>query len=235
MTEKLSVVGQRVPRWAASEKVTGSARYLADIKLPGMLVGKILCSPHAHANILNIDTSKAKNLPGVEAVITWKDVPRILYNPNKMNLINIHPELELKDRELVSFLLQLSQKNELVAKASGILQKTKSKLPNKQKDAFDPLDKLLKSNLIQQLDWSMIESQIEKSHPGFIGRLQAQHPGISAKDKKLCSYVRLGLSSKEMAGLLNITPQSVEIARVRLRKKLQIPPKIRLSNYILQL
>ncbi|MBW1802970.1 MAG: molybdopterin-dependent oxidoreductase, partial [Deltaproteobacteria bacterium] len=97
MTEILSVVGQRVPRWAAYEKATGSARYLADIKLPGMLVGKILYSPHAHANILKIDTSKAENLPGVEAVITWKDVPRILYNPNKMNLINIHPELELKD------------------------------------------------------------------------------------------------------------------------------------------
>ena len=97
MTEKLSVVGKRVPRWAAYDKATGAARYMADIKLPGMLVGKILVSPHAHANILKIDTSKAENLPGVEAVITWRDVPQILYNPNKMNLINIHPELELKD------------------------------------------------------------------------------------------------------------------------------------------
>jgi CO/xanthine dehydrogenase Mo-binding subunit len=52
MSEELSVVGKRLPRWGASEKATGAARFLADIKLPGMLVGKILFSPHAHARIL---------------------------------------------------------------------------------------------------------------------------------------------------------------------------------------
>ena len=80
MTEKLSVVGQRVPRWAAYDKATGTARFLADIKLPGMLVGKILVSPHAHANILKIDTSKAKKLPGVRAVITADDTPGIKFS-----------------------------------------------------------------------------------------------------------------------------------------------------------
>ena len=88
MAEKLSVVGKRVPRWKAHEKATGAAKYLADIKLPGMLVGKILFSPHAHANILNIDTGDAEKLPGVEAVITWKDVPKNIYNPNKLDLIH---------------------------------------------------------------------------------------------------------------------------------------------------
>ncbi len=102
MSETLSVVGKRLPRWGASEKVTGAAKYLADIKLPGMLVGKILFSPHAHAKILNIDTSKAKKLPGVEAVITWEDVPKNLYNPNKLDLILVHPELEFKDTYVLS-------------------------------------------------------------------------------------------------------------------------------------
>ena len=102
MAEKLSVVGKRVPRWKAHEKATGAAKYLADIKLPGMLVGKILFSPHAHANILNIDTGDAEKLPGVEAVITWKDVPKNLYNPNKLDLIHYHPELMFKDMYALS-------------------------------------------------------------------------------------------------------------------------------------
>ena len=55
--------------------MTGRAKYAGDLKVPGMLIGKILRSPHAHARILSIDTSKAEQLPGVEAVITAKDVP----------------------------------------------------------------------------------------------------------------------------------------------------------------
>jgi len=102
MTEELSVVGKRLPRWAAYDKATGAAKYTADIKLPGMLMGKILFSPHAHANILKMDTSKAEKLPGVEAVITWEDVPKNLFNPNKLDLIHYHPEGELKDMYVIS-------------------------------------------------------------------------------------------------------------------------------------
>lgn len=57
----------------AIDKVTGRARYAADINLPGQLVGKVLRSPHAHANVRSIDTSKAENLPGVKAVVTRDD------------------------------------------------------------------------------------------------------------------------------------------------------------------
>jgi 4-hydroxybenzoyl-CoA reductase subunit alpha len=60
-------------------KVTGQARYTADLKFPNMLVGKILTSPYAHARIINIDTSEAEKLPGVKAVITHKDVPKAKY------------------------------------------------------------------------------------------------------------------------------------------------------------
>lgn len=141
-------------------------------------------------------------------------------------------ELELKDRELVSFLLQLSQKNELFSKMSHLLTKGTDFDFKKLKSTVEQIRSLLKSGALQQLDWGVVENQIEKSHPGFFSRLQTKHPGISEKDKKLCAYIRLGLSSKEISGLLNITPKSVEIARVRLRKKLQLPYKSRLSKYL---
>ncbi len=102
MKEELSVVGKRLPRWAAGEKATGTAKYTVDIKLPGMLVGKVLRSPYPHARIKKIDKSKAEKLPGVEAVITWDDVPHKLFNPNKLDLINYHPEGELKDMYVIS-------------------------------------------------------------------------------------------------------------------------------------
>ena len=69
------VVGTRAPRLDGLEKVTGAARFGADIHLAGMLHGKMLTSPHAHARILSIDTKDAEAIPGVKAVITAKDFP----------------------------------------------------------------------------------------------------------------------------------------------------------------
>ena len=69
------IVGTRAPRLDGLEKVTGAARFGADIYIAGMLHGKMLTSPHAHARILSIDTREAEAMPGVKAVITAKDFP----------------------------------------------------------------------------------------------------------------------------------------------------------------
>ncbi len=73
--KELKVVGKSPVRPDGVPKVTGTAQYGADFTLPGMLWGKILRSPHAHARIRSIDTSKAEKLPGVKAVMTSKDLP----------------------------------------------------------------------------------------------------------------------------------------------------------------
>ena len=75
--EQFNVVGTRPMRHDAYDKVTGAAKFGADINIAGMLHGKILRSPHAHARIRSIDTSKAEALPGVMAVATSKDFPVI--------------------------------------------------------------------------------------------------------------------------------------------------------------
>jgi len=71
-----AAVGKRVPRLDAPEKVTGRARFGADIKLPNMAFAAVLRSPHAHARIVRLRTDKAEKMPGVLAVITGKDFPR---------------------------------------------------------------------------------------------------------------------------------------------------------------
>ena len=74
-TQEYKVVGTRPIRHDGWDKVTGSARFANDLTLPGMLHGKILRSPHAHAKIIKIDYSKAMQLPGVKAVVTAADLP----------------------------------------------------------------------------------------------------------------------------------------------------------------
>src|ERR1035438_1509491 len=76
MSER-KVVGNNVRKVEGHKLVTGAPAFTDDIEMQGMLCGKILPSPHAHARIRRIDTRKARALPGVHAVLTYKDVPRV--------------------------------------------------------------------------------------------------------------------------------------------------------------
>jgi len=78
------VVGTRPIRHDGWDKVTGRAQYGADVNLPGMIYGKILRSPHAHARIVSIDTSRAEAFEGVKAVVTAKDFPNTGVNPDEV-------------------------------------------------------------------------------------------------------------------------------------------------------
>jgi len=66
----MNIVGHNVPRIDSYERVTGRATYTGDVRLPGMLFARVLRSPHPHARIRSIDTSRAEALPGVRAVVT---------------------------------------------------------------------------------------------------------------------------------------------------------------------
>ena len=77
--KEFSIVGKEVPRNDAEAKARGAALYTDDLKLPGMLHGRILRSPLAHARIKHIDISQAVSLPGVKCVITGEDTPKIKY------------------------------------------------------------------------------------------------------------------------------------------------------------
>jgi len=77
--EELQVVGKPVQKVDAVKLAKGYPVFTDDYSMPGMLYGALLTSPHAHARIKNIDTSKAKALPGVHAVLTYKDIPRVKY------------------------------------------------------------------------------------------------------------------------------------------------------------
>jgi 4-hydroxybenzoyl-CoA reductase subunit alpha len=79
MSKRFSVVGQPLPKIDAWGKVTGDTRYADDLVLPRMAFGKLLRSPHAHARITRVDTTLAKAVPGVYAVITGADLPRVKF------------------------------------------------------------------------------------------------------------------------------------------------------------
>ena len=92
MANKLRVVGKNVERIGAREKVIGVTKFTGDLWQYGMLYCKILRSPYAHAKILNIDTNKSESLEGVEAVLTYKDVPQVMFGEVGAADANILPD-----------------------------------------------------------------------------------------------------------------------------------------------
>lgn len=103
MGKDLKVVGKRYPIRDAALKVTGQLKYVGDMKLPNMLYGKLLFSPVAHARIKSIDTSKAEALPGVAAVATYINSPRIPYNSAVRFYEHQIPEVEYIFDDTVRF------------------------------------------------------------------------------------------------------------------------------------
>ncbi|MBM2831485.1 MAG: coxL [Dehalococcoidia bacterium] len=130
MTE-LSVIGKNTLRIDALDKVTGKAKYVIDVMLPGMLYGKMLRSPHPHARIINIDTSRAARLAGVKAVITGRDI-----SPERLGFIRDRTVLAI-DRvrfigEPVAAVAAVTR--ELAEEAAGLIRVDYEPLPA----VFDP-------------------------------------------------------------------------------------------------
>ncbi len=141
-------------------------------------------------------------------------------------------EIEDKDRELVSQLMVLSNKNETLQYIKTNLNEHIKTCKPEERRVFIKMINHINSTLLSTDNWENFMLHFKKIHPGFFSRLQARFPELTSKDLKLCSYLRLHMTTKEIAGLMNITPQSAEISRVRLRKKLKLTRKDNLVDYI---
>jgi len=163
---EFSVVGKRIPKLDAAQKAMGRAEYIQDVKLPGMLYGKILYSRYAHANIVKIDTSKAVALPGVHAVLTGEDVPKKM----KMGFIKDNPPIKKGKvcslRDEVAAVAAISP--EIAKKALGLIEIEYEELegifdPEKAMEKDSPLvNEHLKSNVLK-MPWDIHYGDVEKA------------------------------------------------------------------------
>lgn len=145
----------------------------------------------------------------------------------------IRDEMAGKDRELVSSLILIAQKNEIVSYIRKNLSIIRTTLPGPiQQKVTVMIDKIEEHQRLQLFNWEDFKVHFEKVHQGFFARLKDKYPKLTVKDQRLCGYLHLGLSTKELAGLLNITSESAEIGRIRLRKKLGLTRDQSLNSFL---
>ena len=143
--------------------------------------------------------------------------------------LDLQKDIESKNRELGMSAMNLVKRNELL----GTIKKELGTAKNL--DDVTKVVKLINKNLNTNDDWKLFEEAFNNTDKDFIKKLKTNHPNLTSNDLRLCTYLRINLSSKEIAPLLNISLRSVEVKRYRLRKKMNLPHEASLTNYILDL
>ncbi len=142
---------------------------------------------------------------------------------------NLNSEIEAINLELATTTMAIVKKNELLNTIKYKLQQEKNN--QSVKSAL----KIIDENLENNADWQSFQKAFDNTDRDFLKKLKELHPLLTPSDLKLCAYLRLNISSKEIAPLLNISAQSVEIKRFRLRKKMDLGHEQNLTEYILNI
>lgn len=153
----------------------------------------------------------------------------------KLKNEKLEAEIQHKNTELASVAMHLVQKGEMLAKIKEQIEHLKNK-PGDVKDS-DDLKKIVKAlSEEEKVDqqWEQFAKHFDNVHSDFLSTLKIKYPNLSANELKLSAYLRMNLSTKEMAQLMNISIRGVEISRYRLRKKLGIPTDVNLYDFLSQ-
>ena len=142
---------------------------------------------------------------------------------------SLKQDIENKNRELGLSTMSLIRKNEFLNDLKKELKKS-----DKNED-LKRVIKIIDKNINNTEDWKFFEEAFNNADKDFLKKIKKVHPSLTPNDLKLCAYLRLNLSSKEIAPLLNISHRSVEVKRYRLRKKMELPHEASLVNYILEI
>ena len=146
----------------------------------------------------------------------------------------LREKMIMKDKELANSTLEMIQKNKLLTKIKNELKKISSpSLDEESNNNIHMLSRKINRELDTDKQWKVFETHFENVHEAFLKRLKTQYPDLSPREMKLCAYLRMNISSKEIAILMNISTRGVEISRYRLRKKLQLKRNQNLTDFIL--
>jgi len=131
----------------------------------------------------------------------------------------LEQQLEFKNKELTTNVMYLLKKNEFISSISSQLKTAKQDEKDDKKKVIDKIILALDRSISED-NWTDFEVRFQEVHVGFYNKLNNQFPDLTPNELRLCAFLRLNMTSKEIAGITYQSPESLKIARYRLRKKL---------------
>ena len=141
----------------------------------------------------------------------------------------LQQDIEGKNRELAISTMSMIKKNQFLSRLKKDLKNSDS-MQN-----ISSVIRVIDRNLNNTDDWKFFEEAFNNADKDFLKKVKQSHQSLTNNDLRLCAYLRLNLSSKKIAPLLNISLSSVEIKRYRLRKKMNLSRNQGLTDYLLTL
>ena len=191
---------------------------------------------HADREVIRVKAEKERQLKEQQAQFSLEQSER---EREVIRLKAEQLELQMKDSasKLADSTMNLMRKNDMLLTLDTQMEEL-SKSVHKDEPKADITRRIrnirrdIQGNIKEDENWEKFEEQFNLVYDDYMRKLTARFPDLKLSDRKLCAYLRMGLSSKEMAALLNTTTRSIETARYRLRKKLQLESGDNLMEFI---
>lgn len=147
----------------------------------------------------------------------------------------LEEEIAFKNRELTTNVMYMVRKNELINFISQKLIKARDNFNARYRPEIQEIIIGLQSNFDKDI-WKEFELRFKEVHRNFYDKLMEKHPNLTENEKKLCALLKLNMTTKEIAAITHQNPNSIEVARTRMRKKMKLDnTEINLSNYMAKL
>jgi len=178
--------------------------------------------------ILAMQRKKLRRVHQQELQLTQLEIEKKEKEVIKLRNQNLEAEIGYMDKELANLTMNIIQRGEALGKIKEGIKDTELK------SNFKQLTRIIRSAEQTNDDWEKFNIHFNHANENFFLRLKKEHPDLTQKELQLCAFLRMNLSSKEIAQLMHVTAKAVEVSRYRLRKKLKIDPEINLYNYLLE-
>lgn len=224
-SEVLSYAFQVAPYWYASP--WAKAAYAMAIVLLSYLLFR-LYKRQLHKQRLNFEKKQRETAYLHE--LEKKNSERVIIELENEKLEN---EIAFKNKELASITMNDFKRSRLINKVKENIQSVMGE--EKNPDARQQLHRILKDIIEDekhQNEWEKFAIHFDDVHNNFLKKLKDTYPALTPSDLKVCAYLKINMSSKEIAQVLHISPKGVEIARYRLRKKLELPREVKLNEFL---
>lgn len=232
-TEPVKFYFQITPPWYKSKYA-----YISYVLLIlGLMFGVVVYQRTKYENEKNL-IKKQQERKLMQKTIEHKNFVELNENEiMKLKNERLQDEINFKTKELASSTMHLVQKTEILSKIKSDLKKTSDKLENRDfvNNQIKSVIKLINENVRLDKNWDQFEIQFDQVHVEFNKKLKEKYPELTPNDLKICAYLRMNLTTKEISPLMNISVRGVEISRYRLRKKLNLDRDVNLYNFLAEI
>jgi ligand-binding sensor domain-containing protein/DNA-binding CsgD family transcriptional regulator len=164
-----------------------------------------------------------------EALMAEKEMERLRSEALQLKIIH-------KEKELANSTMHLIKKNNILIKLQSDLRSVNSSLCNDPaRNSINSIIKLIDKEIDNEKQWKVFNLHIEQVYEELFKKLKDSYPDLTPRELSLCAYLRMNISSKEIATLMNISARGVEISRYRIRKKLMLDREANLTEFMINL